>query len=82
MLGDTPQLIYPHKTLPHGLLHGLLHVQSGLLAVYFITKVIIFYEILLLFSLLCCSFIYYALPVNSRLKNSQKMSSLSTIVRF
>ena len=38
----------------------------------YITKVIIFYEILLLFSLLRCAFIYYALPVNSRLRNSQK----------
>ena len=48
----------------------------------YITKVIVFYKILLLFSVSCCAFIYYALPVNSRLKNSQKMISLSAFVRF
>ena len=52
-------------------------------AVYgYITKVIIFYEILLLFSLLFCAFIYYALPVNFRLKNSQKNVKLKRYCAF
>ena len=36
----------------------------------------------LVINFLCSAFIHYALPVNSRLTNSRKMSSLSAIVRF
>ena len=58
-------------------------IRRGQNAVYgFITKVIIFCEILLLFSNLCSAFIYHALPVNSRLRNSQKNVKLERNCAF